>query len=113
MGDIRITVNGQHYGSAEEMPPEVRRQYEEAMQRMGRALAGIESGTTQVVTHSGGAGLQVTQTTRRTYVHVDPSQPGALPIQPSNAPSEGRRFVYDVAFWVIVALALWFWLGRY
>jgi hypothetical protein len=113
MGDIHITVNGQHFGSPDEMPPDVRRQYEEAMRRMESALAGQGSGTTQVVTHSREGGLQVTQTTRRSYLNVSPSLPTALPIRPSNAPSEGRRFVYDLAFWVIVALALWFWLGRY
>jgi hypothetical protein len=113
MGDTRITVNGQHYGSPDEMPPDVRRQYDEAMRMMGTALAGKGSGTTQVVTHSHGGGLQVTQTTRRTYLDFNPSQPTPLPIQPSNAPSEGRRFVYDIAFWTIVALALWLWLGRY
>jgi hypothetical protein len=148
MSDIRITVNGQHYGSPDEMPPDVRRQYEEAMRLIGPALAGKGSGTTQVVTHSHGGGLQgnivinktvtvnnrtfdgvekmpadlrqffegglqATQASGRTYLDFNPSQPTPLPIQPSNAPSEGRRFVYDIAFWVLVALALWLWLGRY
>ena len=48
------------------------------------------------------------------FVHFNPSEPTPLPIEPSKRmPSEGRRFVYDIAFWVIVGLALWFWLGRY
>ena len=38
MGTNRITVNGQHYDSPEDMPPDVRRVYEEAMRAVAPQL---------------------------------------------------------------------------
>jgi len=167
MSETRITVNGKHYKSPEEMPPDVRRQYEQAMRMIGPALASAQgSATTRVDTTSRthgaqgdiviqktitvnqrtypnademppelrqyvATGLQATGTDGaptapglnlavelgrpkvRTFLNVHPSPSSPLPIEPSNMPSEARRFVYDIAFWVIVGLALWFWLGRY
>lgn len=138
MSEIRITVNGKQYKNPEEMPPDVRRQYEQAMRMMGPALASAQgSANTRVDTTSrshGALGDVVIQRTvtmshsatpgfnlgveagrpkLQALVHFNPSEPTPLPIEPSRMPSEGRRFVYDIAFWVIVGLALWFWLGRY
>ena len=108
------------------------------MRSMGSALARAQGGaTTRVDTTSRGHGalgdivIQRTVTVSNSttpglnlgveagrpklqaFVTFNPSEPTPLPIEPSRMPSEGRRFVYDVAFWVIVGLALWFWLGRY
>ena len=144
MGETRITVDGKQYKSPEEMPPEVRRQYDAAMQMMGSALASAQGGGTRVDTTSRSHGAEgdvviqrtITMNTQtyknsgempaglnlggeagprlRTFLNINPSPAlHSLPLQRSNAPSEGRRFVYDLAFWVIVGLALWFWLGRY
>ena len=137
MSETKITVNGKLYKSPEEMPPDVRQQYEQAMRMMGSALAGTQEGaTTRVDTSSRGHAalgdvvIQRTVTVSKSttpglnlvvagrpklqaFVHFHPSEPAPLPIEPSRMPSEGRRFVYDIAFWVIVGLALWFWLGRY
>ena len=44
-----ITINGQTYASVEEMPPEIRRQYESAIQMLGRnALRAAGSSDTDV-----------------------------------------------------------------
>lgn len=45
MSDTRITINGQRYDSPDAMPPEVRRQYEEAMRSIAPA-----ADTTDVLT---------------------------------------------------------------
>jgi hypothetical protein len=139
MDKTRITVNGKEYKSPDEMPPDVRLQYEQAMQMMSTTRAGDQVGATTTIDTSsrslGGQSNVVIQRTitvsknpppemllgmgtrlpkLRAFVTLNPSAPERpLPIEPSNMPSEGRRFVYDVAFWVIVGLALWFWLGRY
>ena len=53
-----ITINGRHYRSPDEMPPDVRQQYEEALRTIGSALASRQgSDTTEVVT--GPTGLDV------------------------------------------------------
>lgn len=138
MGETRITVNGKEYKSPLDMPPDARRQYEQAMRMMGSAITGAQEGaTTRVDTtsHSHGAlgdvviqrtvtmsksttpglnpGVDAGRPKLQAFVQFNPSEPTPLPIEPSRMPSEGRRFVYDIAFWVIVGLALWFWLGRY
>jgi len=101
-----ITVNGKQYKSLEEMPPDVRQQYDEAMRRMAAALSGgQESAQANSVIRN------IVTVSNRTFGNNPAEMP--LPIEPSRMPSEGRRFVYDLAFWVIVGLALWFWLGRY
>jgi hypothetical protein len=50
----RITINGQEYNSPDEMPPDVRRLYDNAMQAMGNALPGGQAGNTTVFTSRGG-----------------------------------------------------------
>ena len=162
----RITVNGRHYGSPEEMPPDVRRQYEEAMRRMGAALAdGKASDTTQVITGPVGSSGQGSIVVRQTVVvnqakHGSPGEVppevrrllerarqapgtagasvatmnvtveaggpklrrgdsgrpaaplGELPLVPSDVQSKARDLVWNLAFWVAVALAVGFWLAR-
>jgi len=53
----KITVNGVVYDSIEAMPPEVRRQYDEAMKTLSSLPSGQDGGTTQVFT--GGLGKNV------------------------------------------------------
>ena len=50
----RITINGQQYNSPDEMPPDVRALYDNAMQAMGKTLPGGKAGDTTVFTTRGG-----------------------------------------------------------
>ena len=50
----RITINGQQYNSPDEMPPDVRALYDNAIQAMGNALPGGKPGDTTVFTTRGG-----------------------------------------------------------
>jgi hypothetical protein len=66
MGTGGITINGQHYGSPEEMPADVRRTYEEAMRAIGPAVAsGNPSGMTQVFSGSSGLGMNASVVVRK------------------------------------------------
>lgn len=82
MANTRITINGQQYDSPDEMPPDVRRTYEEAMKTMSSLSTGPRGGTTQVYTgHAGphlGGSLLVTRTltvNNRTYGGLDELPP--------------------------------------
>ena len=64
-----ITVNGQHYESPDEMPAEVRRQYDEAMRAIGPALpAGTVSDSTHVLGGSAGPGVHGDVVIRKTIM---------------------------------------------
>jgi len=78
----RITINGQHYDNPDEMPPDVRRLYEQAMRTAESSLSGGQSGgSTQVFTSKAGdlgASLVVNRTVivnDRTYGSVDELPP--------------------------------------
>ncbi|HKQ58856.1 MAG TPA: hypothetical protein VJY35_13410 [Candidatus Eisenbacteria bacterium] len=158
MTDHRITVNGQSYDSAESMPPDVRRAYEEALRTIGPSRAGGPDGSTQVFTSragSFGANLVVNRTITvndRTYGSVDDLPPDMrrlyeealqggstrqartglhvsvnlagpeirtpgdsntppLPFE-SSTESRLRRIPLSLAIFVVIALALWALLGR-
>jgi len=65
MSTGRITVNGQHFDSPDEMPPEVRRMYEMAL-KAAPGLAGGQTteSTTQVFGSPAGLGMNVVRTTK-------------------------------------------------
>ena len=167
MGTSRITVNGRHYDNPDEMPPDVRRLYEEALRTIRPSPAdGKKSDDTQVITGQAGGGDRSNVVIRRTitvnnrtYKNVDemppevrrffesglqaqgmtgiaPSAPGpqvtvdvgrpkvrafvhfggstpepSVPIEASDAERKARDFVWDLVFWVAVALVLWTFLG--
>ena len=83
MTNNRITINGQQYDSPEEMPPDVRRMYEEAMRTLGSSLAsGQSGGSTQVFTGHAGQSIEasvvvnrVITVNNRTYGSVDELPP--------------------------------------
>jgi len=83
MADHGITINGQHFASPDDMPPDVRRQYDEAMRLMRPDAAG-PGGTTDVQTHSSGFGLSSNIVIRKTitmngqtYKSIDEMPPEA------------------------------------
>jgi hypothetical protein len=85
----RITIDGQAYESPDEMPPDVRRQYEEALRMIGPALAGGKrSDTTQVTTDQAGLGLDSNIVIRRTIVVNNRTYKSA-----EGMPPEVRQFV--------------------
>jgi hypothetical protein len=134
----RITINGQHYGSPDDMPPDVRRAYEAALQAVAPRRAGDPaSETTHAIT--GPNASLVTRTmvsvkhgkagelppdvrrslnsgapgTVRTFVRLEnppPEQP--VPIEAGSAQAKARQFLANLIFWVIVALVLWAFLDR-
>lgn len=56
MASSRITINGQRYDSPDEMPPDVRRTYEEAVRALGPGPAsGLTPGSRQVLAGGSGA----------------------------------------------------------
>ncbi len=62
-----ITINGRHYRSPDEMPPDVRQQYEEALRTIGSALRSSKgSEATEVVTGQPGLDAHTNIVIRRT-----------------------------------------------
>lgn len=158
----RITINGRQYGSPDEMPPDVRRQYEDAMRAMGTALAaGKGSDTRHVISgpageiessvvirktsykspdemppevrqllesqqhagmterpstaHGRNVALEGGQSSVQLVVSSSGSTPPTrtmFPRESSNAQRQARQFVWDLVFWVVVALILWTFLDR-
>jgi len=85
----RITINGQHYESPDEMPPDVRRQYEEALRLIGPALAGAKgSDTTRVIAGPSDHGTKSNIVIRKTIVVNNRTYKNA-----DEMPPEVRRFV--------------------
>jgi len=162
MGTSRITINGRDYGSPDEMPPDVRRQYEGALRAMSAALAaGKGSDTRQTITgHAGeiqssivirktsyqspdemppevrqlfesqrragmtgkpstAPGRSVALEDGRSNIKLVVSTSGSspptrrmFPVESSNVQGQARQFVWDLVFWVVVALILWTFLDR-
>jgi hypothetical protein len=128
MGITRsITVNGQQYKSPDEMPPEARRLYDEGLRAMRALDARIHEIDTELTADSGAIRVTSKTTFQRSEGSVEapvaelPSRPklqGFVDVRSTPTPSfrnlvsseardKGRRFVLDLAFWVVVALALW------
>lgn len=158
MGIEGITFNGQRYGSVEQMPPHVRREYEEVMRTVAPLLAGEGDtkaipGTPLVPGSEGNIVMHRTITVdHRTFRSLDemppdvrrlfeqriqgagapvrdPGKPGlsfSFHLGRSNVrPSLGsllpettrpiepaRQFLSSLVFWVVLALILWALLGR-
>ncbi len=136
MTEQRIVVNGQEYGSGEEMPPDVRALYERALRAAAEARAG--GGGTEPTTSEGGAPAHVTVQTVKTstrfvvdgkeYGSVDELPPAARAAlrdalgtsspnrltyavdraeeEPESEPSEGRRLRFSASVSPL-RLALW------
>ena len=65
----RITINGQSYGSPDEMPPEVRGMYEDALRAAGQSFArGPKGGNTQVFTGPVGRHVKADMVVNKTIV---------------------------------------------
>ena len=68
MSPSRITINGQHYDSPDEMPPDVRRMYEAALKAIETPQAGRPSESTQVFTSLPDHGIHASFVVNRKFV---------------------------------------------
>jgi hypothetical protein len=100
-----VTVNDRTYGSVDELPPDVRKMYEDALQ--GATPQGTRP-TTRVHVSLNMAGPQI-----RTLDDAGrrPAPP-PLPIEPSTLESRIRNIPVTLAIIILVALVLWARLGR-
>jgi hypothetical protein len=64
----RITVNGQSYSSPDEMPPDIRAQYEKAMSMLDRNQNGIPDALEQTSSSSPIPGVHITTSTTQRIV---------------------------------------------
>ena len=128
MISTRITINGRDYKSLDEMPPDVRRQYEEAMRKFGSALAAGKANDatsapqgTKSLGAPGNVVIRTTTTTLnlgssevRTIGRAGPaSSPESFLFEPSDVRSRARDFFWGLVWWVVIGLVLWFFLGRW
>jgi len=98
-----ITVNDRTYGSLDELPPDVRRQFEDALK--GAAPKMRPSTSVHVSLNMGGPQV-------RTLVDANKPAPVPLAIEPSSLESRIRDIPVTLAILVIIGLALWALLGR-
>lgn len=108
-----ITVNNRTYGSLDELPPEVRQQYEDALKRVTPQMShpktslhmSVSVGEPQVRT-LGDTGEQERASSG------NPLTPLPLPIEPSSTESTLRNLPMSLAIIVVIGLILWALLGR-
>jgi len=102
----RITINGQEYDSPEQMPPDVRQLYEQAMARAKAGGPGVKVDTVR---------FNPTFTFRigappGSDAPSPPRTPGApRPIEPSGIEASIRSFVITVLTLVALSVAWWWW----
>jgi hypothetical protein len=97
-----VTVNDRTYGSIDELPPEVRRLYEDSRKGMASRASTTHPKTSLHVSVNLG---------RRTFDDSSRST-GPLPIEPSSIESRIRDIPMSLAITVAIGLILWFLLGR-
>ena len=68
MSPSKITINGQHYDSPDEMPPDVRRMYEAALQAIKAPQAGQPGEITQVFSSPPDHGIHASMVVNRKLV---------------------------------------------
>ncbi len=100
-----ITVNNRTYGSLDELPPDVRQLYEDAVK--GAAPPGAHPKTS----------LHVSVNVTRPQVHTlddsgTPPTPLPIPIEPSSTESTLRSLPTTLGILVAIGLVLWLLLGR-
>jgi len=98
-----ITVNDRTYGSIDELPPDVRRLYEDALK-----------GAAPQVTHpKTSLHVSVNMTGPQVRTLGDSSKsPTPLPFGPSSSESSLRNIPMSLAITIVIGLILWALLGR-
>ena len=103
-----ITVNDRTYGSLDELPPEARQLYEDALKQATPHATHPKTSVHLSVNLTGSAGPPV-----RTLDDSNrPSTPLPLPIEPSSTESRLRSLPMSLAILIAIGLVLWFLLGR-
>jgi|SRR6185369_3122665 len=99
-----VTVNDRAYGSLHELPPEVRKQFEHALE--GVAPQVHPQTSLHLSVNLGKPQLRTLHDFRRA------ATPPPLPIEASNLESRIRDIPVSLAIIVAIALILWAFLGR-
>jgi len=94
-----ITVNDRTYGNVDELPPDVRQLYEDALK--GR--------TAEVSRPKTSVHVSLNMSGRPSH---DESNTPPLPIESSTTESTIRSLPTSLAITVVIGLVLWFFLGR-
>jgi len=100
-----ITVNDRTYGSVDELPPDVRQLYEDALKG---AAPQVTHPKTSLHVSVNMAGPQV----RTLDDSSSPPTPLTLPIEPSSTESRLRNLPMSLAITIVIGLILWALLGR-
>jgi hypothetical protein len=99
------TVNNRTYGSVDDVPPEVRQQYEAALKAAAPQMANPKT-SLHVSVNLSGPQVRTFDDSHR------PSTPVTLPLESSTTEAKIRSIPGDLAILVLIALILWAFLGR-
>ena len=99
-----ITVNNRTYGSVDELPPDVRQRYEDALK--GAAQVTHPRTSLHLSVNMGGPQVRTLDDSSR------PPTPLPLPIEPSSTESTLRNLPMSLAITIVIGLVLWALLGR-
>ena len=103
----KITINGQQYDSPEQMPPDVRQAYEQAMEKVKAGGSGVKIDT---VRFAPTFTFRLGGKSNPPGAPTPPAMPGGpRPIEPSNIESGIRNFVVTVLLLVSASVAWWWW----
>lgn len=100
-----VTVNERTYGSVDELPPDVRKIYENALEGAAPPTAHPETSLHVSVNMAGPQGRTPDDRSR-------PPTTVPLPLEPSLLESRIRDLPVSMAILIVMGLILWFLLGR-
>jgi hypothetical protein len=101
----RIVVNNQTFKSPDELPSELRKQYDEAMRNMGAKTSGGITLSVQTHRHPTGDSLPATDPQRATPMSTNPMM---MPVRINVG-----RTLFGIASWIATLVAAWLLFERF